>query len=885
MKFASTNTPLTGIILGVSLLVSLIGGATIAHNQITTLEQSHHNLAQNLSRQLARAAHLALLAGDNAELNKIAQSVLATDTVLGRVTIRHSDGRTITQAVHTAKPATALDRWAARAARRLGGRDTQMRYSAQIPPAGEGSLLDPFGTPRADIGLAILQLSTPYYSRDLARQFYNALLVWLLLFLTFVASGYGIAWAAALPMLRLGRRLRTLTGEESGVDATPTNYAEIERNLAVISQRLARSEDQAREATLALQGQALQLEQARAAARDAAHMRADSVAGMSHELRTPLTAILGHADLLARSSLDRRQSEYVATVRKSARNLLSLINDVLEWSELDSGRASANEVGFNLAETVEDTLTLLAPLAFEKDLELAQIIYRDVPLRLRGDPQRFQQVLTNLISNAIKFTPAGGITVRIMLEDEDNKAIVLRVSVADTGPGIPLQGQQQLFNMYERLDGAASIGSGLGLAISKRLLELMGGEISVDSEVGKGADFQFLLPLKKSLHREQNTVPWSGLDGLCMWIQDDNHTARLALAHHLETWRIDVLEMDTRQDLLTCLDNNPAGQKPAMAIIGLRAKDTNDPALHALLAACRAAQLPVLTLVTSIDADLHTRLEAIGASASLPKSLNRLQLYRQLRQLTGAELPPDVEPPQPLAGLNLLIAENSPAARGYLTALLTHLGAGVAQVENGQAAVDAWRKGNFPLVLLDGQMPVLDGAGASMQIRSLAASDNQPVLIGITADSRASAQQRLIRAGMDTCLLKPFDEQQLLHCLQPFLPRIYGATNRPQSRATRPRTHELIADPKLAKQLRRELPRQRDALSQALANQDVSRAAAEIHTLHGTAAFYGLDELKRIAMQIEGGLQTNQTPSTAQLQRLDKVLKQAVAGLPATPPA
>lgn len=881
MKFSIINTPLTGTILGVSLLVSLIGSATIAHNQITTLEQNHHKLAQSLSRQLARAAHLALLAGNHSELNKIAQSVLDTGSELGRVTITHTDGLPAAQAARTVRPATTLDTLAAQAARWLAGHNTQMRYSSQIPPAGEGSLLDPFGTPRADIGQAVLQLSAPYYDRELAWQFYNALLVWLLLFLTLVVAGYGIGWAAALPMLRLGRRLRTLTGEEAGANAAPTDFAEIERNLAAISQRLARSEDQARVATKALQGQALQLEQAREAASNAAHMRADSVAGMSHELRTPLTAILGHADLLARSSLDKRQSEYVATVRKSARNLLGLINDVLEWNELDAGRTNANEVGFNLAETVEDTLTLLAPLAFEKDLELAQIIYQDVPLRLRGDPQRFQQVLTNLVSNAIKFTPTGGITIRIMLEDENDKATVVRVSVADTGPGIPRHKQQQLFNMYERLDNAASIGSGLGLAISKRLLELMGGGISVDSEPGKGSDFQFLLPLKKSLHREQSTIPWSGLHGVRVWIQDDYHTARLALAHHLEAWQVETLEMDTRQDLLACLEDNTTGITPNLAIIGLRAKDADDPVLQAILAACRAAKLPVLTLVTSIDADLHTRLEITGASVSLPKSLNRLQLYRQLCQLAGVKLPDNAAAALPLADLNLLIAENSPAARGYLTALLTGLGAGVAQVADGQAAIDAWRKGNFPLVLLDWQMPVLDGAAAAARIRSQATDHNQPVLIGITADSRTGAQQHLIDAGMDACLLKPFDEQQLLRCLQPFLPRI--TANTPQADTARPRTGELIADPELARQLKRELPRQWDALRQALAHGDNNRAAAEIHTLHGTAAFYGLTQLKTIAMQIDAQLQDDQAPSAAQLRALEQTLQQAVAGLPAPP--
>lgn len=880
MKFATISNRLTWIILGVALLVSLSASIIIAHNQITALEKNHDMLAQNLTRQLARSAHLALLANNHAELDRIAASVLATDTIVGHVAVEHASGRAAIRSSRDSTPARALDTLAAQAARWLGGHKIRMRFSSQIPPAGEGTLLDPFGTPRANIGEAVLELSAASYNLELASQFFNGLLVWLLLFLLLTAAGFGIAWTATLPLLRMGQRLRALTGEQD--DSTPAvnDFSEIERNLTVIRQRLTRSEDEARVANQALRGQTQQLDQARAASRSAARMRADLVAGMNHELRTPLTAILGHADLLARSPLDKRQSEHVDTVRKSARSLLNLINDVLEWSSIEAGKINPNELGFNLAETVEDTLTLLAPLAFEKDLELAQMIYQDVPLRLRGDPQRFQQVLTNLVSNAIKFTQTGGITIRIMLEEQDENSVVIRVSVADTGPGIDRQRQRQLFDMYHRLDSAASIGSGLGLAISKRLLELMGGEISIDSEPGKGADFQFVLPLKKSLHREQNTIPWSGLQGQRIWVHDNHHTARLALIHHLEAWQTEVLEMDTREDLLACLEDNPTGAAPDVAIIGLRAADATDPALHALLAACRTAKLPVLTLLTSIDTDLHKTLEASGASASLPKSLNRLQLYSQLCQLTGVEEPNNTQVEQPLFGLNMLIAENSPAARSYLAALLTGLGAGVAQVADGEAAVNAWRKANFPLVLLDWQMPILDGASAAARIRDQAASGKQPVLVGITADSRASTHKRLLNAGMDACLVKPFDEQQLMHCLQPFLSQLTGAEK--PTGETRARAGKLTDDPELAGQLKRELPRQRDALYGALAEEDTDRAAAEIHTLHGTAAFYGLAKLKAAAMRIETCLQESQTPSTAQLQQLDKTLEQALADLAET---
>ena len=568
MMLLHPRNRLTWIILGSAALLSLAATMMIAHQNLHELHAAHNKLALGLSRQLARSSHLALLAGDELELQEIARTVLDTDPILGQIIIEGTRGQTIVKHA-SQRPApealNTLDRWAAGMAKLAVHDELEMVYVSQIPPVGEGSLLDPFGTARAGIGQARLALSQGRYQRELADVFYQAALLWMLLFVVLAATGTGIAWMAALPMLKLGRSLSVMTGatdtDTPHVNA-PQAYADIERNLEAIGHRLTRSEDEAREATQALRGQTRQLADARAHARNATRMRADLVAGMSHELRTPLTAILSHSDLLDRSPLSKRQRENVTTVKKSARNLLRLIDDVLEWSGIEAGKANLNEIGFNLSEVVEDTVGLLAPLSYEKDLELAHIIYQDVPVRLRGDPQRFQQILTNLVSNAIKFTRTGGITIRVMLEDESDESVSVRVSVADSGPGIDKDAQVRLFDMYERLDQVTEIGTGLGLAICKKLLEIMGGHISVDSQLGKGADFQFVVPFKKSQHREQNFVAWSDLQGIKVWLQDDYTIARMALAHQLEHWQIELYEMDTRYDLQSCLEDMGADTKP-----------------------------------------------------------------------------------------------------------------------------------------------------------------------------------------------------------------------------------------------------------------------------------------------------------------------------------
>lgn len=894
MKLEHARLRLTWIILGASLLLSLAAAAIIAQRDIDALGESHQALAQSLSRQLARAGHLALLAGNQAELQEIARSVLNTAPVIGSVVVKNAQDESVVTLVHPDVALWLTDRWAARISRVLAGTPLRMSYAAQIPPAGEGSLLDPFGTPRADIGKTVLHLSSSQYTRELAQSLYDALLTWLLLFLLLATTGYSVALLASLPLLRLRQGLSALTGDERQTDtvtkAASTNYADIERSLSAIGQRLSRSEDEARIATEALQGQAQQLEVAQQHARSAARMRADLVAGMSHELRTPLTAILGHSALLARTTLNKHQKNYVATMRKSAQNLLHLIDDVLEWSGIEAGKANLNDIGFNLAEIVEDTVDLLAPLAFEKDLDLTHMIFQDVPLPLRGDPQRFQQILTNLVSNAIKFTTHGGVTIRIMLEDEDDNSVVVRASVADTGPGIASEQQHRLFDMYERLDDVATVGTGLGLAISKRLLELMDGEISVESQPGKGSDFQFVLPLKKATRRKQDTAPLTDIKGLRVWIQDDHATARLALAHHLEAWHTQIFEMDTRANFQACLEDAAPALTPDLAIIGLRASQTHDIAVLALLAACRAANLPVLALVTSIDTEVHTTLEHAGASLCLPKSTNRLQLYRKICDLLGlsANKSSQHEAP-PLAGIQCLIADNSSAARGYLAALLGSLGAGVAQAQDGQAAVTAWRKGYFPLIILDEQMPELTGAQASQKIRQLATAQTQPVIIGVTADSRPDVHQRLMQAGMDGSLIKPFDEQQLLRLLEPLL-----TNGKPQANQTSDNVIEqtgsvalsepskaghLISDPELGKLLCQELPAQFHALNEALDAAELQRSQAEIHTLHGTAAFYGLSDIKSYAMAIETTLQAGTLPEAEDIQKLEAAVARTVDSL------
>lgn len=879
MKIWRPSSQLVWILLIPAILLSLVAAAAVMHREVSALQSSHRNLADSLNRQLARASHLALLASNNRELRELAETVTRTSPIMGSVVIRDDSEQVLAEAAREPIRLHGLDHMISRLMMFLSANRLDMQYEIAIPPPGEGTLLDPFGTPRAEVGEARLNLSEAYYRAELAAVFYRAATIWTLLFALLFSTGYVMAWLSARPLNRLRRGLRELTGYEPGDHGAREGYEDLEHSLAALGRRLNLSETRAREATEALRSHEQQVDLARDHEKGAARMRADLVAGMSHELRAPLTAILSHAELLSRGALDMEQRDSLDTVHKSARNLLHLIDDVLEWSGIEAGKANLNEVGFNLAETVEDTLTLMAPLAYEKDLELVHLIYQDVPLRLRGDPQRFQQILTNLVSNAIKFTREGGITVRVMLEDDRGEEVWVRASVSDTGPGISEDAQKKLFTMYERLGNKAP-GTGLGLAISKRLLEMMGGQISVTSQLGEGSEFEFTLPLKKALHREQNAVPWSGLRDRHLAVIEPHDPARHALLHHLDAWQVNVQTLRTMQELRDRLEDRRFKVWPDGVIIGASADYAADDQFADLLARCREARLPVLTLLTSIDKTLHEAMIAAGASASSAKSINRLSLYRKLCELAlpeEADETPKVE--KPLQDLQVLVADNSAATRAYVAAMLSGLGAAVAQAEDGEAAVDAWRKGNFPLVLLDDQMPGYTGEQAARILRDMATAANQPLLIGMTADSRQATRDRLLDAGMDAFLPKPFDDAKLLRCLKPFASRLHAPV---QATGEPVRQHQLVADPELAKLLAQELPRQLDAVEKALSRGDLQEAQAEIHTLHGTAAFYGLTRLKQIAAQVETSLQDGLEPATQDASTLRAAVDDAIAGLQAT---
>lgn len=609
-------------------------------------------------------------------------------------------------------------------------------------------------------------------------------------------------------------------------------HGDLDQRVAAQTQRLKRERDE-----FAAQSRQLRV----SAAREQEEMRAQSerLSSMSHELRTPLTGILGYADLLRRTSLDADQLQHLDTLDKSARALLKMINDLLDWSRIEAGRLKLDELRFDLYDTVESTIALLAPLAYEKDLELVRIVYHDVPRELRGDAQRLRQILTNLLSNAIKFTARGAVVLRVMGEREESGRHWLRFAVSDTGIGIAADQRARLFQPFRQIGGSQVGSSGLGLSISRKLAELMGGEISLESEPGKGSTFSVMLPFKLIAAAESAPQEDEPLGAHRVWLYETHQAARLAWIHWLEFWGLAVDSFESAEALSEALFNTAAERRPALVMLGLAPRELDTPGIGELLKHDRGATALVV-LVSSVSPPLLDRIRRSGASLCHPKSVTRRRLYQDLAHLlrlnAGSTLP--------LEGQQALIADNNAANRRYMATLCAHLGLETSETGDGREAFDCWLSQRPPIVLLDAHMPVLDGPGCARRIREHERPGEHCRILAVSAHLEPEERQAFIDAGADAVLIKPFDDGQLLAALAPASQRAAHAAAK------------LAQDPELLALLREELPLQFTELEKAFADGRLGAAREAAHTLRGTAAFYHLAQLRQTSSALEDWLRS-----------------------------